>query len=81
MESAFQPWIGQSVVVQVALGRVKLSLRGTVLEERQEFLLVKPEAGAEVDVPKAMVLAIEESRRSSILRSPVYSEIPVSLAS
>jgi hypothetical protein len=50
-----EPWIGRPVVV--------LSVRGTFLEDRDETLLVKPEAGSEGEIPKTNVLAIEESRR------------------
>ena len=63
MSSTFEPWIGRPVVVQLGLGRIKLSVRGTFLEDRDETLLVKPEAGSEVEIPKTKVLAIEESRR------------------
>ena len=63
MDSTFKPWIGRPVVVQLGLGRIKLSVRGTFLEDRDETLLVKPEAGSEVEIPKTKVLAIEESRR------------------
>jgi len=62
MESAFEPWIGQAVVVQLTLGRIRLSLRGTLLKDRTETLLVRPEAGSDVEIPKARVLAIEEAR-------------------
>jgi len=65
MESAFEPWIGQAVVVQLTLGRIKLSLRGTLLRDRSETLLVRPEAGSDVEIPKAKVLAIEEAGRCS----------------
>ena len=63
MESAFEPWVGRLVVVQLALGRIKLSVRGTFLEDRDETLLLRPETGSEVEVPKTKVLAIEEARR------------------
>jgi hypothetical protein len=52
MKNAFEPWVGQVVLVQVALGRVKLSLRGTLL---------RPEVGSDVEIPKTNVLAIEEA--------------------
>lgn len=61
--SAFEPWIGQMVVVQLTLGRIKLSLRGTLLKDRRETLLVRPEVGSDVEVLKANVLAIEEAGR------------------
>ena len=61
--STFAPWIGRAVVVQLSLGRIKLSVRGTFLEDRDETLLVRPEAGSDVEIPKTKVLAIEEARR------------------
>jgi len=63
MGSAFEPWIGRPVVVQLGLGRVELSIRGTFLEDRDETMLVRPEAGSDVEIPKTKVLAIEETRR------------------
>jgi hypothetical protein len=63
MMGTFEPWIGQPVVVQLGLGRIKLSIRGTFLEDRDETLLVRPEAGCDVEIPKTKVLAIEEARR------------------
>jgi hypothetical protein len=63
MGSTFGVWIGRPVVVQMGLGRIKLSVRGTFLEDRDETLLVRPEAGTDVEIPKTKVLAIEEARR------------------
>jgi hypothetical protein len=63
MGSTFEPWIGRPVVVQLGLGRVELSIRGTFLEDRDETMLVRPEAGSDVEIPKTKVLAIEETRR------------------
>ena len=76
MESAFEPWIGQAVVVQLTLGRIRLSLRGTLLKDRSETLLVRPEAGSDVEIPKARVLAIEEARchRTSWSLQPMAPE-------
>lgn len=62
MESTLRAWIGQPVVVQLGLGGVKLSVRGTFLEDRDETLLVRPEIGSDVEIPKTKVLAIEETR-------------------
>ncbi|HKV79689.1 MAG TPA: hypothetical protein VJP02_16185 [Candidatus Sulfotelmatobacter sp.] len=63
MQSAFESWIGQAVVVRMTLGRIKLSLRGTLLKDRSETLLVRPEAGSDVEIPKSNVLAVEEAGR------------------
>jgi len=72
MNSAFEPWIGRAVVMQLTLGRIKLRLRGTLLKDRSETLLVRPEAGSDVEIPKTNVLAIEEARR----RCPIYHTLP-----
>jgi hypothetical protein len=63
MSSTFEPWIGRPVVVQLGLGSIRLSFKGTFLEDRDETLLVRPEAGSDVEIPKTKVLAIEETRR------------------
>jgi len=62
MESAFELWTGQAVVVLLTVGRIRLSLLGTLLKDQSETLLVKLEAGPEVEIPKTYVLAIEEPR-------------------
>lgn len=62
MERTFDLWVGQAVVVQMILGRVKLSVRGKLLKDRGETLLVTPEVGCNVEIPKTTVLAIEEAR-------------------
>jgi hypothetical protein len=64
MRRTFEPWVGQAVVVQVAVGQVRLSVRGTLLKDRGETLLVTPEIGCDVEIPKTRLLAIEEARRA-----------------
>lgn len=65
MQNPFESWIGQRVVVQLALGQVKVSLRGVLLEDLTETLLMKPEAGPRIEIAKTKILAIEreESKR------------------
>jgi len=63
--AAFETWVGRPVVVQLGLGRILLSVRGTFLEDRNETLLVRPEAGCDVENPKTKVLAVEETPRWS----------------
>lgn len=60
MEGVFEPWIGQSVVLQVILGQYKLSLRGKVLKDQGEKLLMRPECGPDLEIAKMKVLAVEE---------------------
>jgi len=64
MYRIFGPWVGQAVVVQLAVGQVKLSVRGTLRKDLGDTLLVTPEVGCDVEIPKMNLLAIEEARRA-----------------
>lgn len=60
MQSAFESWVGQQVVVQLAVGQIKVSLHGVLLRDQTETLLMRPEAGSDIEIAKTTVLAIEE---------------------
>jgi len=60
MESAFKPWIGESVVLQVALGDIKVPLRGRLLKDGGETLRMRVGDGWDIDIYKTMVLAVEQ---------------------
>ena len=60
MQSAFESWVGQNVVVRLTLGKINVSLRGILLKDRTETLLVGPQFGSELEIPKKVILAIEE---------------------
>jgi len=66
MDTAYQPWIGQAVVLQVALGDVKVPLRGRLLKDAGETLRMRVGDGWDVDIYKNMVLAVEEDAMSLI---------------
>jgi hypothetical protein len=55
----------------VALGRVKLSLRGTLLKDHSESLLMRPEVGSDVEILKTNVLAIEEAGHRCTVWQPL----------
>jgi hypothetical protein len=65
MQRTFAPWVGHAVVVQLAVGQVKLSVRGTLRKDHGETLLVTPEVGCDVEIPKTRLLAIEEAPRAN----------------
>jgi hypothetical protein len=60
MEDAFKAWIGQPVVLQVALGEIKVPLRGKLLKEGGETVRMRIGEGWDVDIYKTMILAVEE---------------------
>ena len=60
MEIGFEPWIGQAVVLQVALGEIRVPLRGKLLKDGGETLRVRIGDGWDVDIYKSMVLGVEQ---------------------
>jgi hypothetical protein len=66
MESAFAAWIGHPVILQVALGDIKVPLRGKLRQDSGETLRMRIGQGWDVDIYKAMVVAVEEDAMSSV---------------
>lgn len=66
MDSAYQPWIGQPVVLQVALGELRVPLRGRLVKDGGDTLRMRIGDGWDVDIYKAMILAVEEDAMALI---------------
>jgi hypothetical protein len=60
MDTAYAPWIGQPVVLQVALGDIRVPLRGKLLRDGGETIRMRIGDGWDIDIYKAMILAVEE---------------------
>ncbi|MGB9466314.1 MAG: hypothetical protein WBR10_14490 [Candidatus Acidiferrum sp.] len=60
MDSAYATWVGQPVVLQVALGEIKVPLRGTLLKDGGDTVRMRIGEGWDVDIYKAMILAVEQ---------------------
>jgi hypothetical protein len=60
MQSAFKAWIGHPVVLQVALGDIKVPLRGMLLKDGSDTVRMRIGDGWDVDIYKTMILAVEE---------------------
>jgi hypothetical protein len=60
MKSAYATWVGQAVVLQVALGDIKVPLRGTLLKDGAETVRMRIGEGWDVDIFKSMILAVEQ---------------------
>lgn len=60
MDSAFKDWVGQPVVLQVALGDIKVPLRGKLLKVGDKTVRMRIGDGWDVDIYKAMIMAVEE---------------------
>lgn len=66
MDRAFATWIGQPVVLQVALGDIKVPLRGKLLKEGGDTLRVRIGDRWDVDIYKTMVLAVEQDTMATV---------------
>jgi hypothetical protein len=60
MQTGFNGWLGHAVVLQVALGDIKVPLRGRLLKENGETVRMRIGDGWDVDIYKAMILGVEE---------------------
>ena len=59
MSEAFNAWVGREVVLQVALGDIKVPLRGKLLKDGDETVRMRIGEGWDVDIYKVMILAVE----------------------
>ena len=60
MEEGYNAWLGQAVVLQVALGDIKVPLRGRLLKEGGEKVRMRVGDGWDIDIYKAMILTVEK---------------------
>ena len=67
MENAYKAWVGQSVLLLVALGDIKVPLRGTLLKDGSETIRMRIGEGWDVDIYKSMIMTVE--RDSMVLLS------------
>jgi hypothetical protein len=66
MPSVFATWIGQPVVLQVALGDIRVPLRGKLLKEGGDTLTMRIGDEWDVDIYKTMILAVEEDGMATV---------------
>lgn len=66
MQTGFNGWLGHAVVLQVALGDIKVPLRGKLLKESGETVRMRIGEGWDVDIYKTMILGVEEDGMAMI---------------
>ena len=59
MDSAYAAWVGLPVVLRVALGDIKVPLRGKMLKDGGDTVRMRID-GWDIDIYKTMILAVEE---------------------
>jgi hypothetical protein len=60
MQTGFNVWLGQAVVLQVALGDIQVPLRGRLLKEGGETVRMRIGEGWDVDIYKNMIVEVEQ---------------------
>lgn len=60
MDKAYAPWVGRLVILQVASGALKVPLRGKILKDCGDAVRIRIGENWDVDIYKAMILAVEE---------------------
>jgi len=66
LDNAFAAWIGHPVILQVALGDIRVPLRGKLLKDSGETLRMRIGEKWDVDIYKAMVMAVEEDSMATL---------------
>ncbi len=65
MEAGYDAWMGHAVVLQVALGDIKVPLRGKMLKEGSETVRMRIGDGWDVDIYKTMIVKVEEDHMAA----------------
>jgi hypothetical protein len=60
MQTGYNVWLGQAVVLQVALGDIQVPLRGKLLKESGDTVRMRIGDQWDVDIYKNMILKVEE---------------------
>ena len=60
MEGSYTVWMGQPVILRVVAGNLRVPVRGRLLSETSNVLRLRIAENWDVDIFKAMVVAIEQ---------------------
>jgi len=60
MQTGYNVWLGQAVVLQVALGDIKVPLRGKLLKEGGDTVRMRVGEGWDIDIYKNMIVTVEK---------------------
>jgi hypothetical protein len=69
MKSAYEQWMNQSVVLEVATADIRVPLRGTLIGESDETVRFRVGDNWDIDIYKSMILAVEEDEWVAISRT------------
>ena len=67
MPSAYASWMGQAVILQVAVGDLRVPLRGFIVGEADGTIRFRVGDTWDIDIYKTMILAVEQDSWASVL--------------
>jgi hypothetical protein len=67
MPSVYAPWVGQTVVLQVATGDLRVPLHGIIVGESEDAVRFRIGEGWDIDIYKLMILAVEQDRWATVI--------------
>ena len=67
MQSAYAAWIGEAVVLQVTAADLRVPLRGVIMGESDDAVRIRIGENWDVDIYKAMILAVEEDSWANVI--------------
>jgi len=67
MPSAYASWMGQAVILQVAVGDLRVPLRGIIVGEADGTIRFRVGDTWDIDIYKTMILAVEQDSWASVL--------------
>ncbi len=67
MQSPYEVWFNQPVILQVTAADLKVPLRGTIVGESSDSVRFRIGEGWDVDIYKTMILAVEEDNWVNII--------------
>ena len=68
MRSPYTVWIGHAVVLQVAAAGLHAPVPGTIVSESENAIRFRVGQGCDIDIPKSMILAVEQESFTSVPR-------------
>jgi hypothetical protein len=70
MRSAYTVWIGQAIVLRLAAAGLQAPVPGIIVGESENAVRFRIGQGWDIDIPKSMILAVEEDICASVVQRP-----------
>ena len=68
MQSAYTVWIGRGVVLQLAAAGLRASVPGSIVGESENAIRFRIGQDWDIDIPKSMILAVEEDSFTNVVQ-------------